>query len=847
MRFREPNKLRKSLAEIGKMLGIDPVAPGTESSGDLGELYLQSSRYADAIAEFRAALGDAVHLSDADRAGLTEKLAWCYFWTGEYVEASRIAERLVGEEGKRPGMVLLEGRIALERGELPAAGARAVQALALAEKSGDPDRIGAARSLLGIVSQREGRSSEARDHYEEAMIHYRIAGDAEGECRTWIHLGTLAKSECRWEEAFRSLDRARRRAEDEGFYYLHGSASLNRGNLSYRLGHGDDAEAATREALRIFVEIGYELGAARALIALARLFLDRGAMEDFRECMDRADEMCAGGRFPRERVLIEGLEGLGATRRGLDGEGERRLTQALRIARGIARSGDLAAAAALDLADFHLERGRPDEAERLAIEMTGPLAAVGDLALEGRQRRILAETAALREEWSKAAEEIVEAVRFFERIGYHRELAKARVVAGRIEAGRQDRDDEKVLTDLLGAKRLFEEIGDVREAAAVSVELARHWMRAGAAGQARSNLEGAMRAFEKLGDEAGVTEAETLLDRMTPSRSDSVSPFDSIVTRDRATREVIDIAKRIARHSITVLIEGDTGTGKQLLAKAIHDSSPRAERPFVTINCSSLPEQLLESELFGYMKGAFTGAAVDRKGLFEEADGGTILLDEIGKAGPHVQRSLLHVLDQGMIRPVGSNHYRAVDVRVICATSNMKLREDMAADRFLKDLYYRVNDIMLRLPPLRERAGDVGLLARHFLDRYRREFDRPMLRISPAAEGVLLRYAWPGNVRELEKSILRAVLLAPENTIDVEHLSAEVAPAGEGFVSPGRAALTLKDEVEALEKRRVRAALERTGGNRSQAARDLGLSLRGLRNKIRRYELERPSRDARRE
>lgn len=837
MRFREPNKLRKSLTEIGEMLGIDPVRPAGGSPGDLGELYLQSSRYADAISEFRASLAGAEHLSDADRAGLTEKLAWCYFWTGEYVEAGRIAERLVGEEGKRPGMVLLEGRIALERGDLSAAGDRGAHALALAEKGGESDRIGAARSLLGIVSQREGRSAEARDHYEEAMIRYRIAGDAEGECRTWIHLGTLAKSECRWAEAFRALDRARRRAEDEGFYYLYGSASLNRGNLSYRLGHGDDAEAATREALRIFVEIGYELGAARALIALARLSLDRGGGDDFRECLDKADEICAGGRFPRERVLIEGLEGLGAARRGLEREGERRLSQALRIARGIARSGDLAAGAALELADFHLEHGRPDEAERLALEMTGPLAAVGDLALEGRQRRILAETAALRNEWSKGEEEILEAIRFFERIGDRRELAKARVVAGRIEAGKQDRDDERVLTDLLGAKRIFEEIGDDREAAAVSVELARHWMRAGAVRQARSNLEGAVRAFEKIGDESGVREAESLLERMTPTRKESTSPFDDIVTRDKATREMIDVAKRVAKHPITVLIEGDTGTGKQLLAKAIHEESPRAGGPFVTINCASLPEQLLESELFGYRKGAFTGAVTDRKGLFEEADGGTILLDEIGKAGPHVQRSLLHVLDQGMIRPVGSNHYRPVDVRVICATSNMNLREDMAADRFLKDLYYRVNDIVLRLPALRERSGDVELLTRHFLERYRRDFDRPMLRISPAAEKALLRYPWPGNVRELEKSVLRAVLLAPGNAIEVEHLSADVAPAAEGAPSVSSAGLSLKEEVEALEKRRVRAALERSGGNRSRAARDLGLSLRGLRNKIERYDL----------
>jgi two-component system response regulator AtoC len=313
--------------------------------------------------------------------------------------------------------------------------------------------------------------------------------------------------------------------------------------------------------------------------------------------------------------------------------------------------------------------------------------------------------------------------------------------------------------------------------------------------------------------------------------------FEDVIGHSAPLREVLDVAARVAQYPTTILITGESGTGKEAVAAAIHRSSPRRDAPFVGVNCGAIPENLLESELFGHEKGAFTGAERAREGLISEADGGTLFLDEIGELPQSLQVKLLRALQERSIRPVGSSQERSVDVRVLAATSR-DLVADVAEGRFREDLYYRVNVIHLHLPPLRTRPEDVPVLAEHFLKRHaaRLGIESPLL--DPALLPILSRYGWPGNVRELENVIERALVLSGGGVRE-EHLPPHVRDAQPIFQLPiDSDDLSVKRRLPALERELIAKALERTRGNRTRASEILDLSTRALTYKIQDYGLE---------
>ncbi|HEX8907640.1 MAG TPA: sigma-54 dependent transcriptional regulator [Anaeromyxobacteraceae bacterium] len=312
---------------------------------------------------------------------------------------------------------------------------------------------------------------------------------------------------------------------------------------------------------------------------------------------------------------------------------------------------------------------------------------------------------------------------------------------------------------------------------------------------------------------------------------------------DSPLNQVCDLAESIAPHDLSVLITGESGTGKELVARAIHYASGREGRPFVVENCGALPDELLESELFGHKRGAFTGAYEDRIGLFQQADGGTIFLDEIGETSPAFQVKLLRALQGGEIRPVGSSRTLSVDVRVITAT-NRDLDEELRSGRFREDLYYRIATVSVALPALRERPMDIEPLAQAFLEAGRRQLGARVDGITPEAMARLKSYRWPGNGRELQNEILRMLALARGPWLGAELLSPRVlhgATEGEEHelaLVTGLAG-SLKDRVEQLEARILRETLTRHRWNKSRAAHELGLSRVGLRSKLARYKLDR--------
>jgi transcriptional regulator with PAS, ATPase and Fis domain len=289
-------------------------------------------------------------------------------------------------------------------------------------------------------------------------------------------------------------------------------------------------------------------------------------------------------------------------------------------------------------------------------------------------------------------------------------------------------------------------------------------------------------------------------------------------------RALLDLTCRVAKVDSTVLITGESGAGKERIARLLHAESARATGPFVAVNCAAVPETLLESELFGHVRGAFTGAHQDRPGLFEAAHGGTLFLDEIGDVPRPMQARLLRVLQERTVRRVGENHSRPVDVRFVAAT-NADLTAAVAAGDFRKDLYYRLRVVELHVPPLRERRDDVLPLARVLLAASARRLGRPQLGLTPATADRLLGYCWPGNVRELENAMERAVALARGRRVEVEDLPPEVRGAGGGDAK--------KSTLAEVERRHILATLERNAGNRARTAAELGLSPSTLYRKLR--------------
>ena len=304
-----------------------------------------------------------------------------------------------------------------------------------------------------------------------------------------------------------------------------------------------------------------------------------------------------------------------------------------------------------------------------------------------------------------------------------------------------------------------------------------------------------------------------------------------LVAESAPMRQALALVARVAEHNTTVLITGESGTGKEVIARAIHRASPRAGRAFVGINCAAIPEALLESELFGHVRGAFTGASGDKTGLFEAATGGTLLLDEIGELPTGLQAKLLRVLQEGEIRRVGDQKTRKVDVRVLAATAR-DLEEETRTGRFREDLFYRINVVAIELPPLRERRADIAPLARLFAARLAKRFARP-LSLSDAALTWLEEREWPGNVRELENAIERAAVLSDKETLEPDDFSHTPQP------TPNASAVgTLEDAVADAERRVITAALAESNGNRREAAQRLGVSLRTLFYKIERYGID---------
>ena len=527
----------------------------------------------------------------------------------------------------------------------------------------------------------------------------------------------------------------------------------------------------------------------------------------------------------RRRLVIDDLDG--PTELPDLGRAARDLRRVLALARRLARADDVAALTA-DLLDAALLLTDAEQAALVARDgpanvLRGARDASGDVTAE-------VELAGLRSLLDGADATTREA-------SSHLDVAVPPPLGGRL------------LVDAPGDPGRFgavdrELLGALAEQGALAAEAVALRSRLGRQGRALAEADArAERLNRRLAD---LLERRTAELRETRARLEQIDAaegfsnrFDEIVGRGSAMLTVLRQIDRVAETNVPVLFEGESGTGKDLLARGLHDVSDRAERPFVAENCGALPESLLESELFGHERGAFTGAERTTTGLFERADSGTLFLDEVGEMSPALQTRLLRVLQEGEVRRVGGADVRSVDVRVVTAT-NRSLKRMVAEGSFREDLYYRLAVITIRVPPLRERLEDVPALVAHFAERLS-ESGLP-LRVTEDALGALCRHDWPGNVRQLQNEIRRAAALSP-GLIDLAGLSPEVRDSrpevreivDDPFEFLGERGL--RGLVAEVETRILRAVLERENGNITRAAATLGLSRMGLRKKLRRYGL----------
>ncbi len=339
-------------------------------------------------------------------------------------------------------------------------------------------------------------------------------------------------------------------------------------------------------------------------------------------------------------------------------------------------------------------------------------------------------------------------------------------------------------------------------------------------------------------------ERRRLVAEQKATPSETKTHLQDIVGKSAVMLEVYKLVARVAATTATVLVEGESGTGKELVARAIHTHSPRAGAPFVPVNCTALTESLLESELFGHARGAFTGAVATKRGLFEASNGGTMFLDEIGDMGPKMQAQLLRTLQDGEVRPVGGSDSIRVDVRLVCAT-NKDLDEEVKAGRFREDLYFRINVVTIQLPPLRDRGEDVPILVAHFLAKLARRERRETAALSPEALKLLTTYSWPGNVRELENAIERAVAVAKGGVVLPSDLPPEISGGGGPFTPQPQLTAAARNEaglladrptLAELERRYIQLVLAECGGNKKKAAEKLGIDRRTLYRALERGE-----------
>ena len=800
-----PSYDRIRISNLEQRLAVTPEAGALARPADLellADLYLQADSHTPAldIIQQLLALPEAAALSHTRRATLELKAVACRLAQGDALGAlAQCRDLLVSEGELDAGGVRSTLHVrcaeALERlGRLADAREHAARALRAADETGELPHSARSLHLLGVIAYRLGELHNARDLYEQALALYRRLGEDQRVARLRNDLGLIHKNLCEWDASASHLRSALEVLRGVGRYAETAYPLLNLGIVYQKCGEWQRSLDHYREAERVFRQVADPLGLARAAIGIGNVARLQRRFSDSERNFTEALEGARRHSARREEVLA--LESLGE----LEFDRERpeaalsRYEEALATAERMAPDGDLIVELERRRAEALGSVGRLEEADR-SLERAIRLARASDDRLE---------------------------------------FAVAHRVAGQLAmaAGRRE----------LALER-WREAAQLLAACRERFELGRTWLALGrAAGvpdESRRHLVRASALFSELESPYWLEMAEQELRRVIESpRGHTPAPPGSLLGRrhrapslvaySQAMQRVETLARRAAATELTVLITGETGTGKELIARTIHTMSERADRPFLAVNCGAFRADLALSQLFGHRKGAFTGAHADGVGLVEAAHGGTLFLDEVGELPGDVQVTLLRFLESGEYMRLGETQVQRADVRLIAAT-NRELR-GQSTGGLRPDLVFRLDEIGIRLPSLRERPDDILPLAHHFLSFYG-GLDGP--RLNREAEALLRSYPWPGNVRELENVMKRiAALHRDDETMDTDTLMPFLSRAAEAPSESKR-----PDD----ERAAILSAWEKADGNKSRAASLLGVSRKTLYARLKRLGLQLPS------
>lgn len=686
------------------------------------------------------------------------------------------------------------------------------QAFTLAKRLSDPGLLAECHLKKGRVEQRTGNWTLARDHVLSALATFRWETDQSSNvARCCNDLGVLYKQARQWPQAVDYLREALRLHKELDDEAHEAGTLLNLGICYYRSGQVDTAVPYLEQALSISRRLSILPTESRATIALAWVCCIRSQFAEAKKLARQAISLSHGKALKREMALA--LEVLGDTAKD-EGNSEKAYkyyNAGLQIARKIAPEGDLAAELERRLAETLLSVGKLKDAEEAAGRALSIADRVNDPIEIAASHRTLALVAARKGNSKDATAHLSKALEILKGLPERFELAKTHCITAQLasELGtvRTALGGEEI--HLIEARALYSQLGLAPGVRDIDERLA--------------HLEETSGLFVRRKDSVASGEMRV--------RTPAARIHGFITTDERILRDIVMCCKG----DMSVLITGETGTGKELLARALHTLSRPSSSPFVVVNCGALSEHLIESELFGHVQGAFTGATSSKMGLFEAAHGGTVFIDEVGDLPLSLQARLLRFLQDKEFRRIGETKTRQVEVRVIAAT-NRSLEDAVRKGEFREDLYFRLCGMVIHIPPLRERKSDIGPLLSEFVERYSRKYEKKGS-VDPSVLEFLVGYDWPGNVRELQLEVERIISACEDDgTISAAAFSERVRSRTSAQENVG--GRTLKDGMDVFARAQIRKALERNGWRKAPAARDLGLSEYGLLKMMRRLGVE---------